>query len=110
MSILAPQAALAHAVARVAAQGFTVVASNTRGDSHYLKPEGCAFALRISNHARTRKQRKNHPDAVVSLVIRTPQTERSVDALVEQALRNFAGARRNREAQALTVSKTKDPK
>ncbi len=98
MSALSPQAALAQAVARIVAHGFTVIASNTRGDSHYLRPEGCAFALRVSNHARTPKQRKNHPDAIVSLVIRTPQTERSVDALVEQALRNFAGARRTREA------------
>jgi hypothetical protein len=98
VSILAPQAALAHAVARVAAHGFAIVARNTRGDSVYLKPKGCAFALRISNHARTPKQRKNHPDAITSLVIRTPQTERSVNALVEQALQNFAGARRTREA------------
>jgi hypothetical protein len=85
-------------VARVIAQGFTLAASNTRRDSHYLKPEGCAFALRISNHARTPKQRKNHPDAITSLVIRTPQTEASVDALVEQALRNFFGARRVMDA------------
>ncbi len=98
MSVLAPRAALARAVARVAEHGFTVVASNTCGDSHYLKPEGCAFALRISNHARTRKQRRNHPDAIVSLVIRTPQTEASLEALVAQALLNFAGARRMREA------------
>ncbi|MCJ2080094.1 hypothetical protein [Methylobacterium sp. J-090] len=98
MSLLPPQAALTRAVAGVIAHGFTVVARNTRGDSFYLKPEGCAFALRISNHARTPKQRKNHPDAIASLVIRTPQTERSVDALVEQALLNFAGARRTREA------------
>ena len=98
MSLLHPQAALARAVAGVVAHGFTVVARNTRGDSLYLKPEGCAFALRISNHARTPKQRKNHPDAITSLVIRTPQTERGVDALVAQALLNFAGARRSREA------------
>ncbi|TXM78218.1 hypothetical protein FV218_03485 [Methylobacterium sp. WL69] len=98
MSLLTPQAALDRAVAGVIAHGFAIVARNTRGDSLYLKPEGCAFALRISNHARTPKQRKNHPDAITSLVIRTPQTERGVDALVAQALRNFSGARRGREA------------
>jgi len=96
--VLRPAEALARAVERLAAQGFAVVARNTRGDSVYLKPEACAFALRVSNHARTPKQRKNHPDAITSLVIRTPQTERSVNALVEQALQNFAGARRTREA------------
>ena len=96
--VLRPAEALARAVERLAAQGFAVVARNTRGDSVYLKPEACAFALRVSNHARTAKQRKNHPDAITSLVIRTPQTERSVNALVEQALQNFAGARRTREA------------
>ena len=98
MSLLTPQAALDRAVAGVIAHGFAIVARNTRGDSLYLKPAGCAFALRISNHARTPKQRKNHPDAITSLVIRTPQTERGIDALVAQALLNFAGARRSREA------------
>jgi hypothetical protein len=40
VSLLNPTAALARAVAGVAAQGFAVVARNTRGDSVYLKPEG----------------------------------------------------------------------
>ena len=73
MTLLAPKDALARAVAGIAAQGFAVVARNTRGDSVYLKPEGSAFALRVSNHARTPKQRVNHPDAVTSLVIRQPK-------------------------------------
>ncbi|KQP52236.1 MULTISPECIES: hypothetical protein [unclassified Methylobacterium] len=97
MSLLNPTAALARAVAGVAAQGFVVVARNTRGDSVYLKPEGCTYALRVSNHARTPKQRKNHPDAITSLVIRASTGPAQVDALVETALRNFAGERRKRE-------------
>ncbi|NEU11310.1 hypothetical protein G3T14_04115 [Methylobacterium sp. BTF04] len=95
--------ALAHAVALLEAEGFAVVARNTRGDSIYLKPEGCAFALRISNHDRTPKQRKNHPDAIASLVIRDRRTEAGVAALVTVAVRNFAGERRVREAQAAPV-------
>ncbi|WP_019903909.1 hypothetical protein [Methylobacterium sp. 77] len=97
MSLLAPKEALARAVAGVAAHGFTVVARNTRGDSVYLKPEGNPFALRVSNHARTPKQRANHPDAVTSLVIRQPKTAAQVDALVEGAVRTFAGECRKRE-------------
>lgn len=97
MSLLNPTAALARAVAGVAAQGFAVVARNTRGDSVYLKPEGSVFALRVSNHARTPKQRANHPDSVTSLVIRQPKTADQVDALVAEALRNYAGECRKRE-------------
>lgn len=97
MSLLAPTDALTRAVAAIAARGFAVVARNTRGDSVYLKPEGGAFALRVSNHARTPKQRTNHPDAVTSLVIRQPKTTAQVDALVEEALRNFAGECRKRQ-------------
>ena len=97
MSLLGPKDALARAVAQAEARGFTVVARNTRGDSVYLKPEGCPFALRVSSHARTPKQRRNHPDAITSLVIRQPRTTVQVDALVETALRNFAGERRRRE-------------
>ncbi|CAA2106428.1 hypothetical protein MBUL_03670 [Methylobacterium bullatum] len=97
MSALRPEAALTRAVEALAGHGFAVVARNTRGDSVYLKPEGCSYALRVSNHARTPKQRKNHPDAITSLVIRAATGPAQVDALVETALRNFAGERRKRE-------------
>ncbi|GJE16493.1 hypothetical protein [Methylobacterium marchantiae] len=97
MSLLGPKDALARAVAGIAAQGFAIVARNTRGDSVYLKPEGGAFALRVSNHARTPKQRANHPDSVTSLVLRQPKTAAQVDAMVAEALRNFAGECRKRE-------------
>ena len=63
MTLLNPTDALARAVAGVASHGFLIVARNTRGDSVYLKPEGSVFALRVSNHARTPKQRANHPDS-----------------------------------------------
>jgi hypothetical protein len=77
-----------------------VVARNTRGDSVYLKPEGCAFALRVSNHARTPKQRKNHPDAITSLVLRDPTSEAALAEAVAVALRNFSGERVKRERGA----------
>ena len=99
MPLLAPPAALARAVAGVTAHGFTVVARNTRGDSVYLKPEACAFALRVSNHARTAKQRKNHPDAITSLVLRDPTSEAALAEAVAVAVRNFAGERAKRERE-----------
>ncbi|MBO1020622.1 hypothetical protein IPV08_11630 [Methylobacterium sp. SD274] len=97
MTLLNPTDALARAVAGVASHGFLIVARNTRGDSVYLKPEGSVFALRVSNHARTPKQRANHPDSVTSLVIRQPKAESQIDALVAEALRNYAGECRKRE-------------
>ncbi|KQQ44593.1 hypothetical protein ASF58_20665 [Methylobacterium sp. Leaf125] len=97
--VLRPAEALARAVERLAAQGFAVVARNTRGDSVYLKPEACAFALRVSNHARTAKQRKNHPDAITSLVLRDPTSETALAEAVAVAVRNFAGERAKRERE-----------
>jgi hypothetical protein len=100
MTALAPAAALAHAVDLLMRQGFVVSARNTRGDSVYLRPEGCAYALRVSNHARTPKQRRNHPDAIVSLVIRAPRGPEQVAELVAAATRDFAAARARKEAAA----------
>jgi 4-hydroxyphenylpyruvate dioxygenase-like putative hemolysin len=97
--VLRPAEALARAVERLAAQGFAVVARNTRGDSVYLKTEACAFALRVSNHARTAKQRKNHPDAITSLVLRDPTSEAALAEAVAVAVRNFAGERAKRERE-----------
>jgi hypothetical protein len=95
-ALLKPADALAHAVTLLIARGFAEVARNTRGDSIYLKPEGCAFALRVSNHARTPKQRRNHPDVLTSLVIRGPKTTAQVQSLAEVASRNFAAMLRAR--------------
>lgn len=96
---LKPADALALAVRLLAGHGFAQTARNTRGDSVYLKPEGCAFALRVSNHARTPKQRRNHPDAVTSLVIRQPKTAAQVEELVEASVRNFWGQLKAREEE-----------
>lgn len=100
MTRLSPKEAIARAVAMLVARGFAEVARNTRGDSVYLKPEACAFALRISNHARTPKQRRNHPDAITSLVLRDATSEAALADAVAAALRNFAGERAKRERSA----------
>lgn len=97
---LGPKEAIARAVAMLVARSFVEVARNTRGDSVYLKPEGCAFALRVSNHARTPKQRRNHPDAITSLVLRAATSEAALAEAVTVALRNFAGERLKRERDA----------
>lgn len=102
--LLTPANALTLAVATLIARGFTEVARNTRGDSVYLKPDGSAFALRVSNHARTPKQRRNRPETLTSLVVRQSKTVAQVDALVEGALRNFAAAHRCREQPCATRS------
>lgn len=96
--VLKPAEAMARALGLLAGQGFVEVARNTRGDSVYLKPEGCAFSLRVSNHARTPKQRRNHPDALTSLVLRQPRSAAQVDDLVAASIRNFAAERARRDA------------
>nr|WP_301288755.1 MULTISPECIES: hypothetical protein [Methylorubrum] len=73
------------------AHGFRETARNERGDSLYLARGEGPERLRLSNHARTSKQRRVHPEVMASLVIRAPKTDAQVAALVEAALRDFAG-------------------
>ncbi|MEH3116472.1 MAG: hypothetical protein PGN25_02385 [Methylorubrum populi] len=87
---LPPRQALARAGERLAAHGFREVARNGRGDSLYLARGDGPERLRLSNHARTPKQRRLHPEVMASLVIRAPKTEAQVAAMVEAALRDFA--------------------
>lgn len=91
MPPLAPRQALARASTLLTAHGFHEVARNERGDSLYLARGDGPERLRLSNHARTPNQRRLHPEVMASLVIRAPKTEAQVAALVEAALRDFAG-------------------
>ncbi len=91
-STLAPTAALAFAVRLLAAEGFTLTARNERGDSFYLQRPGCPWHLRLSNHARTAKQRSRRTDILTSLVITVPRSEAQVAEHVREALRNFEAA------------------
>ncbi len=91
MRPLPPLEALARASDLLVARGFRRVARNERGDSLYLAHGEGPERLRLSNHARTAKQRRLHPEVMASLVIRGPKTEAQVAALVEAALRDFAG-------------------
>ena len=84
-----PPASLAAAVRLLEARGFALVARNERGDSLYLRPADCPWHLRLSNHARTAKQRARRTDILTSLVIDGPRAPERVEALVEEALRNF---------------------
>ncbi|GJD57111.1 hypothetical protein [Methylobacterium dankookense] len=103
MSTLPPLQALARAAALLAGHGFRVVARNERGDSLYLAQDGSPWRLRLSNHARTPKQRRGHPEVLASLVVRAPRTHAQVAALVEAALRDYAGGLRRVAAQASGV-------
>lgn len=94
MSALAPRAALALAVRLLEARGFAVSARNERGDSVYLRVGEIGGeagpAIRVSNHARTAKQRRKHPEVATSLIIGTSTTSAQVAAQVEAAVRMFA--------------------
>ncbi|MFF8803350.1 MULTISPECIES: hypothetical protein [unclassified Methylobacterium] len=90
MIALAPARALALASRLLVEKGFCEVARNERGDSLYLARGEGRERLRLSNHARTPKQRRVHPEVMASLVIRTPKTEAQVAAMVGAALRDFA--------------------
>lgn len=91
MDPLPPREALALASHLLTAHGFRETARNERGDSLYLARGEGPERLRLSNHARTPKQRRVHPEVMASLVIRAPKTEAQVAAMVEAALRDFAG-------------------
>ncbi|SFM04217.1 hypothetical protein [Methylorubrum salsuginis] len=97
---LPPDRALAHACTLLAEHGFHEVARNERGDSLYLARGDDPGRLRLSNHARTPKQRRGHPEVLASLVIRQPRNPAQIAAMVEAALRDVAGGLRRRDQAA----------
>ena len=99
MSALAPSEARALAVRLLSRHGFLPQAENARGDTLYLAHPDEDWLLRVSNHARTAKQRARRRDILTSLVIREPRTPAQVEALVAAALRDFAAERRRRADQ-----------
>jgi hypothetical protein len=99
--LLPPAAALALAARLLEAQGFTIVARNERGDSLYLARPGHDAALRLSNHARRPRQRRNHPEVVTSLVVATPKRPSQLAVMVAAALRDFAACTSRAAAKAL---------
>ncbi|GJE37901.1 hypothetical protein [Methylobacterium persicinum] len=97
---LPPLAALDLAATLLAREGFAIAARNERGDSLYLHRPGSPWHLRLSNHARTPKQRKRRTDILTSLIIDAPRSAEQVTALVRGALRDFEAGRVRREAGA----------
>jgi hypothetical protein len=93
---------LALAARLLEAQGFTVVARNDRGDSLYLARPGHGAILRLSNHARRPRQRRNHPEVVTSLVVATPKRPSQLKVMIAAALREFAACT-SRAAKALSA-------
>ena len=89
---LPPLKALTLAARALEDHGFAMVARNERGDSLYLRRPGSAWHLRLSNHARTAKQRARRTDILASLVIDGPRSQIRIDKLVREAVRNFDAA------------------
>ena len=89
---LPPLAAIDLAARLLVAEGFVVAARNERGDSLYLRRPESPWHLRLSNHARTAKQRRRRTDILTSLVIDGPRSADQVAALVRGAQRDFAAA------------------
>jgi hypothetical protein len=97
---LPPLKALALAARLLEARGFEVVARNERGDSLYLRPADCPWHLRLSNHARTAKQRARRTDILASLVIDGPRSAERIEALVADAVSNFRASLARKTDQA----------
>ena len=91
-SSLPPLEALGLAARMLETQGFAIIARNERGDSLYLRRPDCAWHLRVSNHARTAKQRARRSDILASLVVDGPRSPDRVEKLVREAVRNFEAA------------------
>ncbi len=90
MSLAPPLAAAFDLAARLlAAEGFAAEAWNERGDTLYLRRAGSPFYLRLSNHARTAKQRRRRTDILTSLVIDRVRSPEQITASVQAALRDF---------------------
>lgn len=90
MTALIPAEAIPLAVRLLEEAGFAVTARNERGDSVYCRRGTDTLTIRISNHSRTPKQRRNHPDVATSLVICTPKAPEQVAVMVAEALRIVA--------------------
>ena len=103
--LLPPAAALALAARLLEAQGFTIVARNERGDSLYLARPGHDATLRLSNHARRPRQRRNHPEVATSLVVATPKRPGQLAVMVAAALRDFSACTSSAAAKALPAHK-----
>ncbi|GJD36995.1 hypothetical protein [Methylobacterium aerolatum] len=88
---LAPPLAAAFALAArlLATEGFEAEAWNERRDTLYLRRSGSPFFLRLSNHARTAKQRRRRTDILTSLVLDRPCSPERLVALVRGAVRDF---------------------
>jgi hypothetical protein len=95
-----PLAALEWAAHLLAREGFAVTARNARGDSLYLKPVDSLWHLRVSNHARTAKQRSRRTDILTSLVIDGPRSPEQVERMVADAVRNFRASLARKADQA----------
>jgi hypothetical protein len=88
--------AIALAVRLLEAEGLVVTARNDRGDSVYLALPGETASLRVSNHARTPKQRLKHPEVLTSLVLHGRNGPAQVEALAARSLRVFRVERERR--------------
>jgi hypothetical protein len=104
---LSPLKALELAARMLEAHGFAIVARNERGDSLYLRRPDCAWHLRVSNHARTAKQRARRSDILASLVIVGPCSPDQVGKRVRDAVRNFEAARAQVADQASAAGSRK---
>jgi glycine cleavage system aminomethyltransferase T len=104
---LSPLKVLDLAARMLEAHGFAIVARNERGDSLYLRRPDCAWHLRVSNHARTAKQRARRSDVLASLVIDGPRSPDQIGKLVRDAVRNFEAARARVADQASAAGSRK---
>lgn len=90
MSLAPPlAAAFDHATRLLAAEGFVAESWNERRDTLYLRRAGSPGFLRLSNHARTPKQRRRRTDILTSLILDRPHSPERIGALVQGAVRDF---------------------
>lgn len=101
---IAPAEARALAVRILQDDSFVVLASNDQGDSVYLAPPGIPFVLRVSNHARRPRQRRNHGEVLVSLVIDRPVSRVQLESRIAAAQRDFTARCNHRMSDTPTCS------
>jgi hypothetical protein len=97
---LTPEQAVALAASILRGRGLEDVARSADRESVYLRAPGSHLHLRISNHRRTPRRRRQYPEVVHSLVFRDAKSERQVRTLADSALAAYHRLRRSCEPGA----------
>jgi hypothetical protein len=98
MPPLTPEQAVHLAASILLGFGLEEVARSADRKSFYLRSPGACRHLRVSNHRRTPRRRRQYPEVVLSLVFREPKSDLQVRTMAQTALKAYLTTIQRREA------------